>query len=152
MHRPVYQFSSSVHGLLRFLEGVDFDEAPRLLGVGDDVERLAFIDGEAGASGWKSVLADDGLASARELVSDRGGGERPIRPAAAAAMLLSPDKRRKERVMAATMVNGVELYYETTGRGDCGERVSTWRVHRPVEPGRGATKFQLRAVGPSSLM
>jgi pimeloyl-ACP methyl ester carboxylesterase len=40
--------------------------------------------------------------------------------AAVVAMVVSLGKRRtKEMAMATTMVNGVELFYETTGKGDC---------------------------------
>jgi pimeloyl-ACP methyl ester carboxylesterase len=34
-------------------------------------------------------------------------------------MVVAPDERRKDRAMAITLVNGVELYFETRGTGDC---------------------------------
>ena len=66
--RPMYPSSPWVHRLLKFLERVDFSGAPRLVGVRDGVERLAFIDGDAGGSGWEHVLTEDGLASAAQLL------------------------------------------------------------------------------------
>lgn len=59
--RPCYPFSPSVHRLLRYLEGIGFDGAPRILEADDSVERLSFIEGEAGAAAWGYALSDSGL-------------------------------------------------------------------------------------------
>ena len=45
VHRPVGQHSAFVHQLLRFLETVGFDGAPRLVGVEDGDEVLSYVEG-----------------------------------------------------------------------------------------------------------
>ena len=69
VHRPTYPWSGSVHGLLRHLERVGFDGAPRFLGLDPQGrERLGFIPGESGAVGWSKVVPDEGLVAMARLL------------------------------------------------------------------------------------
>ena len=45
VHRPLGQHSVFVHQLLRFLEAVGFEGAPRLVGVVDGDEVVTYIEG-----------------------------------------------------------------------------------------------------------
>src|SRR5580692_950498 len=60
VRRPLQEWSSSVHDLLRHLESKDF-AAPRVLGVEGDTEVLTWIDGESGAAGWAKIVPESGL-------------------------------------------------------------------------------------------
>lgn len=77
----MYPWSRSVHLLLRHLESVGFDAAPRFLGVDDQGrEVLSYIDGICGADGsngpgfgahvWAMVVPDDGLGRFARLLRD----------------------------------------------------------------------------------
>lgn len=69
VHRPTYPWSASVHGVLRHLERVGFDGAPRFLGLDPaGRERLGFIPGESGAVGWAKAVPDTGLAAMAGLL------------------------------------------------------------------------------------
>lgn len=60
VRRPLYPWSASIHGLLRFLEQADFP-ASRFVAVDGDMEVLAWIEGESGPAGWARIVPDDGL-------------------------------------------------------------------------------------------
>jgi len=91
VRRTVYPWSSSVHLLLKHLEGVGFEFAPRFLGI-DEAGRevLEFIDGIAGADGangpgfgahvWAMVASDDGLARYARLIRDFHDAVRSFSP------------------------------------------------------------------------
>lgn len=66
--RPCYPSSASVQRLLRFLEHVGFPGAPRFLGAAGSVERLSYIEGESGATGWTCALPDSGLLQMARLL------------------------------------------------------------------------------------
>ena len=68
VRRPMYPSAPAVHQLLRYLEGVAFDAAPRLIGVDGGVERLRYIEGQGGTAGWDGVRPDSGLAAAARLL------------------------------------------------------------------------------------
>jgi Ser/Thr protein kinase RdoA (MazF antagonist) len=64
IRRPANRWTRSVHGLLRHLEAVGFDGAPRALGF-DDLGReiLSFIPGEPARRPWPAhLLETDGVA------------------------------------------------------------------------------------------
>lgn len=60
VRRPVGPWTPAVHALLRYLEDVGFDAAPRVLGIdADGREVLTFMDGEDGHHARKAALHDD---------------------------------------------------------------------------------------------
>jgi hypothetical protein len=71
----------AVHDLLRRLEAVGYDQAPRVLGFDDQGrEVLTWGDGDPGPEGWGKVVDDKGLiAFARQLrdYHDAVAGYRP---------------------------------------------------------------------------
>jgi hypothetical protein len=84
-HRRAGFNAGAVHALLRHLEAVGFDGAPRFHGLDDDgAETLEFIPGEIGVAPYLPWTADDGLldsvadlqrryfAAARTFVPPRG--------------------------------------------------------------------------------
>lgn len=80
--RPQVPWSGSIHRLLRHLEAVGFDGAPRFLGLTDDGrERLSWLEGEAGVVGWSKVVPDAGLASMARLLRRAHDAARHYRPA-----------------------------------------------------------------------
>ena len=57
VRRPTGAWTQSVHDLLRHLERVGFDGAPRVLGIDDQGrEVLTFLEGVAASRPWPSVL------------------------------------------------------------------------------------------------
>jgi phosphotransferase family enzyme len=71
VHRPVGPWTEAVHGLLRHLEAVGYERAPRVLGFDDrGREVLTCIEGESGADGWGKVVDDKGLISFARLLRD----------------------------------------------------------------------------------
>jgi hypothetical protein len=60
-----------VHALLRHLEAVGFDYAPRPLGFDDEGrEVLTYIEGDSGPSGWAKVVDKQGLDNFARLLRD----------------------------------------------------------------------------------
>lgn len=53
-------WSPAVHGLLRYLESIDFP-APRVLHAEDGIETLTWIEGESGPDGRAKVVPESGL-------------------------------------------------------------------------------------------
>jgi hypothetical protein len=67
--RDTGPWSPAVHRLLRHLEAVGFDGAPRLLGVDGDRERLSFVEGLTPALPWEAwVFTDEALAGLAHLL------------------------------------------------------------------------------------
>jgi Phosphotransferase enzyme family len=70
VHRPLQAESTSVHALLRHLEDVGFDGAPRYLGVDDDGrEVLTYLDGDVPIFPYPAwALTEEALASVGDLL------------------------------------------------------------------------------------
>ncbi|MGE5830866.1 MAG: phosphotransferase, partial [Micromonosporaceae bacterium] len=70
VHRPVGPWTPAVHALLRHLEDVGFDAAPRVLGIdAEGREVLTFVDGEDGHHARTAALHDDNaLAAVGQLI------------------------------------------------------------------------------------
>jgi hypothetical protein len=90
VRRPRARWFAAVHELLRHLEAVDFDAAPRVVAVESDTEVLTFITGEVPADPeWQPgklnrlpsyVLSDEALVATARLVRslhDAVGGFEP---------------------------------------------------------------------------
>lgn len=70
VRRPLRPWSTATHALLRHLDDVGFEGAPRVLGI-DDAGRevLTFVDGDAATTPLPSwALTDEALRSAAELL------------------------------------------------------------------------------------
>ncbi len=61
VRRPVGPWTPAVHLLLRHLEAVGFDGAPRVLGLDDDTELLSFIPGDVAVPPFPAWSASDEL-------------------------------------------------------------------------------------------
>lgn len=60
VRRPLGEPSGTVHAVLRHLEAVGFDGAPRFLGIDDrGRETLTFIEGEVAGRPWPAWVGDD---------------------------------------------------------------------------------------------
>jgi hypothetical protein len=72
VHRPLHDNSAFVHALLRHLEAVGFDGAPRLLGIDEEGrEILTYVEGEVPVGlddGAVRILSDARLVSAARLI------------------------------------------------------------------------------------
>lgn len=70
VRRPIERWSTAVHALLRHLELVGFDGAPRFLGIDErGREVLSFIEGVPSTRPWPEALrTDDGLHKLGELL------------------------------------------------------------------------------------
>ena len=82
VHRPVGPWTPAVHGLLRHLEAVGYDRAPRVLGFDEQGrEVLSWIGGESGPDGWAKVVDDRGLIAFARLLRDYHDAVAEYRPA-----------------------------------------------------------------------
>ncbi|MCC9311084.1 aminoglycoside phosphotransferase family protein [Kitasatospora sp. RB6PN24] len=81
VRRPAAPWTPAVHGLLRHLEAVGYEQAPRVLGFDEQGrEVLTWIDGESGPDGWAKVVDDRGLIAFARLLReyhDAVAGYRP---------------------------------------------------------------------------
>ncbi len=69
VRRSVYRWTPAVHGLLRYLEEIDFKGVPRVLEVDGEHETLSYIEGEAGLRPWMGILKTDrGLEQVSEFL------------------------------------------------------------------------------------
>ena len=69
--RATGPWTPAVHALLRHLESVGFEGAPRVLGVDDGCEILTYIEGEAAAQAWpRTLFGEAGIASFGKLIRD----------------------------------------------------------------------------------
>jgi aminoglycoside phosphotransferase (APT) family kinase protein len=83
VRRPLQPWSSSVHELLRYLEGIGYPHSPRFLGINaDGREVVSFIDGESGGAGWAKVVDERGLKAMARLLREYHDAVREFRPAA----------------------------------------------------------------------
>ena len=81
VHRPVGPWTPAVHGLLRHLEAVGYEQAPRVLGFDEQGrEVLTWIDGESGPDGWAKVVNDRGLIAFARLLRDYHDAVASYRP------------------------------------------------------------------------
>jgi hypothetical protein len=90
--RPRYPWSASVHALLRGLEDVGFDGAPRVLGTDAEAERLSYVEGDAGPDGWSGAVSEDGLASLALLLRHYHDAVRAVVVDAADGWSCGPDR------------------------------------------------------------
>lgn len=118
MRRPVAPWTPAVHELLRHLEAVGFDRAPRVLGFYEQGrEVLTFLEGESGASGWGKVIDDRGLVAFAHLLRDYHDAVAEFRPPA--------DSVWSSRV-------GGPVGDEVVCPGDFGPWNTVWQGDRPV--------------------
>jgi hypothetical protein len=70
VRRPIERWSAGVHGLLSYLESVEFDAAPRFLGIDDQRrEILSWIPGMPASRPWpEPLLRDEGVISLGRLL------------------------------------------------------------------------------------
>jgi hypothetical protein len=142
IRRPVYPWSSSIHGLLRHLESVGFPHSPRFLGM-DDLGRevLSFIEGVAGGDGyvegvefgahaWAMVVSDAGLGRFARLLRDYHLAVRDYRP---------PDDA------AWATGSGPPAAGEVICHNDFGPWNLVWRDEHPL----GIIDWDYAAPGPS---
>ncbi|MET8582217.1 aminoglycoside phosphotransferase family protein [Streptomyces collinus] len=81
VHRPVGPWTPAVHGLLRHLEAVGYEQAPRVLGFDEQGrEVLTWIDGESGPDGWAKVVNDRGLIAFARLLREYHDAVASYRP------------------------------------------------------------------------
>ncbi|MFF4340895.1 aminoglycoside phosphotransferase family protein [Kitasatospora sp. NPDC001540] len=82
VHRPAGPWTPAVHGLLRHLEAVGYERAPRVLGFdGQGREVLTWIDGASGPDGWAGVVNDRGLIAFARLLREYHDAVADYRPA-----------------------------------------------------------------------
>lgn len=118
VHRPVAPWTAAVHGLLRHLEAVGYERAPRVLGFDEHGrEVLTWIPGESGPDGWAKVIDDRGLVAFARLLReyhDAVAGYRPLAITRWSTTIAGP--------------TGDELICH----GDFGPWNTVWRGRRPV--------------------
>lgn len=118
MHRPAGPWTPAVHGLLRHLEAVGYEYAPRVLGFDDQGrEVLTWIGGESGPDGWAKVVDDQGLIIFAHLLRDYHDAVAGYRP---------PDTTRW------STTTGGPVGDEVICHGDFGPWNTVWHGARPV--------------------
>jgi len=95
IRRPVREWTSAVHALLRHLAAVGFDRAPRALGIEGDEEVLSLLHGQPALKPWPPVLRGaDGLVRLAHWLRDYHQAVRDFRPSAGARWHLSEEDWR----------------------------------------------------------
>lgn len=118
VHRPVGPWTPAVHSLLRHLEMVGYEEAPRVLGFDEQGrEVLGWIGGESGSQGWGKVVDDQGLVAFARLLRDYHD---------AVAGYCPPSATRW------STAGGGPVGDEVVCHGDFGPWNTVWRRDRPV--------------------
>lgn len=83
VRRPAAPWTPAVHELLRHLEAVGFEHAPRVLGFDEQGrEVLTYLPGESGADGWAKVVDERGLVAFAHLLRDYHDAVAGFRPPA----------------------------------------------------------------------
>lgn len=92
VRRPVMPWTPSVHALLRHLEAVGFDGAPRVIGIEDDREVLAFVDGvDAHHARDGALHSDSALAAVGRMLRRYHDAVASFQPPAGAVWQWNPD-------------------------------------------------------------
>jgi aminoglycoside phosphotransferase (APT) family kinase protein len=118
VHRPVGPWTPAIHGLLRHLEAVGYDQAPRVLGFDEQGrEVLSWIDGDSGPEGWAKVIDDRGLIAFAHLLRDYHDAVAGYRPDAST---------RWSTTTAGTVGDEVVCH------GDFGPWNVVWSGDRPI--------------------
>lgn len=71
VHRPTNYWTPAVHELLNYLESVNFEYSPRVLGFDEQGrEILTYMEGESGKEGWYKIHSDNGLQNYARLLRE----------------------------------------------------------------------------------
>ncbi|AUY47647.1 aminoglycoside phosphotransferase family protein [Streptomyces sp. CB01881] len=118
VHRPAGPWTPAVHGLLRHLEAVGYEHAPRVLGFDEQGrEVLTWISGESGPDGWAKLVDDQGLITFAGLLRDYHDAVAGYQP---------PDT-----TCWSTTTSGL-VGDEVICHGDFGPWNTVWRGARPI--------------------
>jgi len=118
VRRPAAPWTPAVHELLRHLEAVGFDHAPRVLGFDEQGrEVLTYLPGESGADGWAKVVDERGLVAFAHLLRDYHEAVAGFRPSA--------DSRW-------STMSGGPVGADVVCYGDFGPWNAVWHGVRPV--------------------
>jgi len=118
VHRPVGPWTPAVHGLLRHLEAVGYERAPRVLGFDEQGrEVLSWISGASGPDGWAQVVEDRGLIAFGRVLREYHDAVAGYRP---------PSTTRWSTRTAGPVGDEVICH------GDFGPWNMAWRAGQPV--------------------
>ena len=118
VHRPVAPWTPAVHDLLRHLEAVGYEQAPRVLGFDDQGrEVLTWIDGDSGPEGWGKIIDDKGLIAFARLLRDYQDAVAGYQPADTARW---------------STKTGGPVGDEVVCHGDFGPWNTVWRGDHPI--------------------
>jgi hypothetical protein len=101
VRRSTNRWSSAVHELLRHLESVGFDGAPRFLGIDESGrEILTWVDGSPSRRPWPEVLlTDDGVRTVARLLRRFHDAVANFEPSDDAVWWTGPEKLRSGEVV-----------------------------------------------------
>ncbi|MBB5868430.1 hypothetical protein F4553_001809 [Allocatelliglobosispora scoriae] len=118
VRRPALPWTPTVHELLRHLESVGFEAAPRALGIDEQGrEVLTYLEGDSGGDGWDRVADEAGLVAMARLLRDYHQAVAGFRPTAEAGWATHP---------------GPVAAGELVCHGDFGPWNLVWHGTRPV--------------------
>lgn len=129
VHRPVAPWTGAVHGLLRHLEAVGYDRAPRVLGFDDQGrEVLTWISGDSGPEGWGKVVDDKGLTAFGRLLREYHDAVADYRPPPTTAWSTKTGSPADGEVVC----HGDFGPWNTVWRGDAPIGIIDWDHARPA--------------------
>ncbi len=118
VHRPAGPWTAAVHDLLRHLESIGYEHAPRVLGFDDEGrEVLTWIRGDSGPEGWGKVVDDRGLIAFARMLREYHDAVAGYRPDAASRWSSGHGEEAGDNVVC---------------HGDFGPWNTVWRGARPV--------------------
>ncbi|MGS2648289.1 phosphotransferase [Streptosporangium sp. LJ11] len=139
VRRPMGPWSPAVHELLRHLEAVGFDGAPRVLGTEGDTEVLSFLEGEVasdpewepgrGARLPSCARSEEGLAAVGRLLARLHRAVGGFVPSET-GYRFRPHPRGREQIVS----HGDLGPWNTVYRGDLPVAFIDWDAAGPIEP------------------
>lgn len=144
VHRATGPWTPAVHQLLRHLEEVGFDGAPRLRGFDhEDRELLTYIDGEAGSVAFPSALrVEAGVAAFGRFVREYHDAAGGFHPSDDAVWRIGVRPLRAGEVVC----HGDFGHWNTIWRGDKLVAAIDWDFAEPGDPLRDLSTGAITSV------
>lgn len=125
------RWTAAVHSLLRHLEAVGFEGAPRVIGVDGEYEVLTFVEGRPGVRPRPPALLEDfGLEGLGRLLRAGHDAQRGFVPAPDAVWMVGRVAWRREHVVR----HGDLVPGNTIWRGDLPVALIDWDFAEPGLP------------------
>ncbi|MFZ1522915.1 MAG: aminoglycoside phosphotransferase family protein [Candidatus Saccharimonadales bacterium] len=131
VHRPTHYWAPAVHGLLEYLNSVDFKSVPQVLGVDEQGrEILSYIEGESGPAGWSKITTDEGLAKFAKYLRKYHDAVRNYKPPAGSKWAYGHDRLEPGEIICHGDFGPWNIVWD--GNDPVG--IIDWDMARPAKP------------------